>query len=149
MVKYIGVDLAEAFATAHEERPDNPWIHKHMDLHNNEKDRELAQTISWIVTKSDSTLATMTQELVENGDLKYILLEYEYIHTYIYYDNGVIVPVYAYGDFHSYTDGATPIYLPEIQIDDRRSKPGPIIMPMSLLPGNEEVMTNVEERTSE
>lgn len=47
------------------------------------KARELAITISWIAFKSDSTLATMTQELVENGDLKYILFEYEYIHTYI------------------------------------------------------------------
>lgn len=144
MVKCIGADLAEAFATAHEERPNNPWIHKHMDLHNNQKGRELALTISWIAFKSDSTLATMTQELVENGDLKYILFDYEYIHTYIYYDNGVIVPVYGLGDFHSYTDGATPIYLPEIQIDDRRSKPGPIIMPMSLLPVNAEVLINVE-----
>ena len=144
MVKYIGVELVEAFATAHEERPNNPWIHKHMDLHNNEKGRELAITISWIAFKSDSTLATMTQELVENGDLKYILFEYEYIHTYIYYDNNVIDPVYELGDFHSYTDGATPIYLPEIQIDDRRSEPGPIIMPMSLLPEDEEVLINVE-----
>lgn len=144
MVKCIGADLAEAFATAHEERPNNPWIHKHMDLHNNQKGRELALTISWIAFKSDSTLATMTQELVENGDLKYILFDYEYIHTYIYYDNGVIIPVYGLGDFHSYTDGATPIYLPEIQIDDRRSKPGPIIMPMSLLPVNAEVLINVE-----
>lgn len=66
------------------------------------------------------------------------------IFTHIYYDNNVIVPVYELGDFHSYTDGATPIYLPEIQIDDRRSEPGPIIMPMSLLPEDEEVLINVE-----
>lgn len=145
MVKYIGANLAEAFATAHEERPNNLWIHKHMDLHNNEKGREFAQTISWIAFKSDDTLATMTQGLVENGDLKYILFDYEYIHTFIYYDGGVIVPVYAEGDFHAYTDGATPIYLPEIQIDDRRSKPGPIIMPMSIQPNDEEVTINVEE----
>ena len=149
MVKYIGISLAEAFATAHEERPNNPWIHKSMDLYNNEKGRDFADNISWIIFKSDATLATMTQDLVDNGELKYILFDYEYISAYIYYDGGIIEPVYDTGNFHAYSDGTIPIYLPEIEIIDRRTKPGPIIMPLSILPIEEEGILDVEEGTTE
>lgn len=140
-----GYDLAEDFATAHENYEGNEWIHKSMDLFNNQQGRDFADGISGLFWKSDGTLATMTQDLVSNGDLKYIMFDYEYVHTYIYYDGGIIVPVYAEGDFHAYTDGSTPIYLPEIQIDDRRSIPGPIIMPMLIFVFEEEEVLNVEE----
>ncbi len=148
MVKHLGYELAEDFATAHENYEGNPWIHKSMDLYNNEQGRDYADTISWLWLKSANRLATMTQDLVTDGNLRYILWNYQYISAYIYYDGGVIEPVYDNGDFHSYTDGATPIYLPEIEIIDRRSKPGPIIMPMSIVPDEEEIIY-VEEGTLE
>lgn len=149
MMKYIGSVYAEIFATGHENYDGNPWIHKSMDLYNNEQGRFFASGISGLFWKSDNTLVTMTKDLVTNGELRYILFNYEYIHTFIYYDGSVIEPVYARGDFHAYTDGTTPIYLPEIQIDDRRSKPGPIIMPMSVISIEEEDSLNVEEGTLE
>lgn len=149
MVKHLGYNLAEDFATAHENFDGNPWIHKSMDLYNNEKGRDFADDISWIILKTANTLADMTQDLVEDGELRYILWNHQYISAYIYYDGGIIEAVYDYGDFHSYTDKSAPIYLPVIEIIDRRSKPGPIIMPMALIPDEEEVTINVKEGITE
>lgn len=42
MTNRIGVDLAERFATAHEDRPENPILHKTMDLTNNNVGRMVA-----------------------------------------------------------------------------------------------------------
>lgn len=145
MVKYIGYNRAQDFATAHEAFDGNPWIHKSMDLFNNESGRNFANGISGLFWKSDNTLATMTNTLVTDGLLKYILFDYEYISAYVYYDNFVIEVEYSNMDLHAYTDNSYPIHMPEFEIIDNRTNPGPIIRPMDLMFIAEEVIIYVEE----
>jgi len=129
MVKLIGYGLAEAYANAHENYEGNPLIHKTMDLYNNQKGRDFADNISGIFWKSNDTLATMTQTLVTDGELKYILFDYEYVSAYIYF-NKQIDTVYSTADLLAYTDSIYPIYTPDYEIIDMRTNPGPIIVPM-------------------
>ena len=62
--------------------------------------------------------------------LLFILFDFEYVSAYTYYDDR-IVESYSTGDFIAYTDSDLPIYTPDYEIIDLRTKPGPIIVPNS------------------
>lgn len=131
MAKYMTSIFAAAFANAHEDYSPNYYMHKNMDLYNNSQGRILANSISLILLLDDDLLAEITQSLVSEGNLKYILWNHSYVHTRIYYDNNIIVDVYEDGNFYAYTNKNVPIHLPDPIIDDRRTDPGPIIMGMT------------------
>lgn len=128
MVKKVGLTLAEAFATAHENYVGNPQIHKYIDLDNNEKGRQIASQITNLSSRSNDYLANVVVDAVNNGHLRYILFNYKYVHTIVYYDTHTDV-IYDCGDFYAYTNKVTPANLPKPIIIDYRTNPGPIFEP--------------------
>jgi hypothetical protein len=136
MVKAMGATIAEEFATAHEAYEGNPIIHKTMDLFNNQVGRNFASYIDDLSNKSDSWLADQTKaSLIDIGETMYILFDYEYL-RYIYLFDDRTEYVHGIGDFLAWTIKTFPISVPNYEVIDRRSNPGPIPLPFSI--GEEE-----------
>lgn len=46
---WLGERIAKFFGDMHEDKPDNPEKEKEMDLHNNEKGREIGKPYFWLI----------------------------------------------------------------------------------------------------
>lgn len=127
MYKHLGKSYAENFAAAHENFETNPRLPKAMDLYNNEKGRDYASQISNLSKVSDDDLAILVVEnLVETGELKYLISNYAFLRELILYDTHIEY-LYDTGTFFAYTNVEYPHGVPNYIIIDKRTKIGPPI----------------------
>lgn len=130
LCRHTSPSFALEFVTAHENYPDNPLVHKYMDLHNNETsyyhyvNNNLASQ-----NYSNDELASVVQTKMENGDYIYIVFNYPYISHSIYYvATGQTVNTTSYGDFHAYTNSTVPFEVPETVYEVVPVRPGDLVV---------------------
>lgn len=88
----------------------------------------IASNISDLSSRSNDYLADKVVNAVDNGQLYYILLNFKYVHTLIYYDTHTEV-IYEHGSFYAYTNKVTPANPPQPILIDYRTNPGPTPVP--------------------
>ena len=113
----ISPTFAIDFAVAHENYDSNPELHKTMDLYNDFVAYNFC--VNSNITAGNYTtenLISFAQQLVTNGSLEYIILNYRYLHSIVTYrDTMRTVENYAIGDFYAYTNSNTPYNVPAPQ----------------------------------
>ncbi|MBE6675961.1 MAG: hypothetical protein E7594_03870 [Ruminococcaceae bacterium] len=118
------------FVVAHENYDGNPILHKTMDLFNDYAAYYFC--IGTIGTDfTEATLAFYTKDLMDDGELKYIVFDYEYISRIVY--NSITETTQTYystADLYAYTNSNTPYNIPEpIYEVFPAGSSGPIIKP--------------------
>ncbi len=127
---YTSAKFALDFVTAHENFDGNSVLHKEMDMFNNRVAYNYFTSNNFSsVGLSDDEINAIAESMVNNGELIYIVFDYEYISMSIYYmATGITIRKTAIGDFYAYTNSTEPYNVPETVYEVVPKIPGDIVL---------------------